>query len=62
MRAPCWGCQDREPGCHGRCEKYREYAEKNREARKRRLENAEAVNSVIQSQKRMARRVKQKKR
>ena len=25
MTAPCKGCQLREPGCHGKCEAYREY-------------------------------------
>lgn len=31
--APCRGCQDRHVGCHGGCERYREY----REERDRRL-------------------------
>lgn len=25
--APCKDCQDREPGCHGKCEKYKEFRE-----------------------------------
>ena len=25
MRAPCKGCEKREPGCHDRCEVYQEW-------------------------------------
>ena len=25
MRVPCHGCQDRKAGCHGQCEKYRDF-------------------------------------
>lgn len=28
MNAPCRGCTDREMGCHGKCDKYKEYKEK----------------------------------
>jgi len=30
MKAPCKGCQDRRIGCHGDCEKYREFHAENR--------------------------------
>ena len=23
--APCWGCQEREPGCHDRCDAFKEW-------------------------------------
>lgn len=25
LTAPCKDCKERSPGCHGRCEKYRDY-------------------------------------
>ena len=25
MKQPCYNCPDREMGCHGRCERYKEY-------------------------------------
>ena len=25
--APCYGCADREAGCHGKCDRYKEYKE-----------------------------------
>lgn len=25
MEVPCYKCPDREPGCHGKCEKYAEW-------------------------------------
>jgi hypothetical protein len=28
-KAPCKGCEDREIGCHDRCEKYQEYRQQN---------------------------------
>lgn len=31
VKAPCKDCEDREPGCHSKCEKYIEYS-KDREA------------------------------
>lgn len=31
MIAPCMNCPDRAPGCHGKCERYAEFA-KEREA------------------------------
>jgi hypothetical protein len=29
--APCKDCQEREPGCHDRCEKYQEFRKTRRE-------------------------------
>lgn len=26
--APCWGCMDREPGCHDRCDAFKEWRKK----------------------------------
>ena len=36
MRPPCFNCQDRELGCHSRCEKYKAFKEITEQAR---LEN-----------------------
>ena len=33
VSAPCRDCGDREPGCHGRCEKYQEYKKASEELR-----------------------------
>ena len=32
-RSPCYGCADRAPGCHGRCEAYMEFDRQNRARR-----------------------------
>lgn len=37
-KAPCYKCQEREPGCHGKCETYNEWLKpilKARDARKK---------------------------
>lgn len=37
-KSPCLHCEDREPGCHGKCERYQTWLEpivKAREARKK---------------------------
>lgn len=33
FEAPCLNCQDRQIGCHGKCEKYLKYAAKERRAK-----------------------------
>lgn len=33
--SPCFNCADREPGCHGKCDRYREYEKQNTELRER---------------------------
>ena len=35
MKAPCYGCPDRYPGCHDHCDKYKEWKAKYDEAKKR---------------------------
>ena len=32
VRAPCYGCQERTPKCHGKCEKYKEYQKESKKA------------------------------
>lgn len=29
-KPPCYKCTEREPGCHGRCDKYKEWRERGR--------------------------------
>lgn len=36
MLPPCKDCPDRAPGCHGKCEKYKAFAEWNAENREKR--------------------------
>ena len=45
--APCKGCSDREPGCHGRCEKYAKWVEPIVKAREARKQRNEAMNYEI---------------
>ena len=35
MKAPCYGCPDRYPGCHDHCDKYKEWKAKYEEGKKR---------------------------
>lgn len=35
---PCKDCNDRDVGCHGKCEKYKAFQERLREDRKKRVE------------------------
>ena len=38
---PCFGCGDRQLGCHSKCEKYKEFQARNAKIRKRnQLDNA----------------------
>lgn len=37
MNAPCYGCADREPLCHDRCERYLEYRESRIKASRERI-------------------------
>ena len=39
--APCMGCNDRNPGCHDRCPRYREWAEMKSIIRKNRSDDKE---------------------
>lgn len=36
--SPCLHCEDREPGCHGKCEKYAKWVEPIVKAREERLQ------------------------
>ena len=38
METPCKDCEDREIGCHGKCEKYKEHQERCKEDRGKRFE------------------------
>lgn len=46
-KAPCLDCPDREPGCHGKCEKYQTWLEPIIKAREERLKkNKEAAYGI----------------
>lgn len=46
MNVPCYGCDEREVGCHSECEKYKEYIAEN-EKRKEEHRKNYAVNDVL---------------
>ena len=33
MKPPCMNCKDREPLCHSKCERYKEFAKANKEVK-----------------------------
>lgn len=33
MNAPCWNCQDRSIGCHGKCDRYKTYKQQSDQRR-----------------------------
>jgi len=39
MNAPCHGCPDRHVGCHGTCERYKEYSEERQRIRAERQDS-----------------------
>lgn len=47
MRVPCYGCTERHPGCHARCERYAEFSKEcrriNDERRKINLSDSEDI-------------------
>ena len=51
--APCKGCQERQIGCHAKCEKYAEYIKVNETIKKRKMERLEAENTAIRELLRM---------
>ena len=42
-KAPCVNCQNRQVGCHSKCQSYLEYQAKNNAVRTKRLEEHEKV-------------------
>ena len=40
-KAPCFNCQNRQVGCHSKCQSYLEYQAKNNAIRTKRLEEHE---------------------
>lgn len=54
--SPCLHCEDREPGCHGKCEKYQKWLEPILKARDARKKDIDAKSYEI------ARRVRDKER
>ena len=41
IKPPCYQCQDRKMSCHGSCEKYAEFAERNSRLRENSHKNKE---------------------
>jgi hypothetical protein len=46
---PCYGCGDRAPGCHGRCERYKGFEALRAEARKQKEANIERMELSYES-------------
>lgn len=39
LKSPCYGCEDRHPGCHETCEKYAGFLDEKNENWKKRIES-----------------------
>lgn len=52
FHAPCKNCSDRYAGCHAKCKKYAEYAEKVKKIREKRCEKYHIDDEIIQVLKR----------
>lgn len=39
MKAPCYGCEKREVGCHATCQGYKEFQAENEEIKKKKILN-----------------------
>ena len=44
--APCLGCSARQPGCHGSCQRYRDWKERN-DGRRTHWQNQDAPLAVL---------------
>ena len=58
MICPCKVCADRAIGCHGKCEKYKEWRQMFESERKARLKKMEAIDFLDRSAVRGLRRTK----
>nr|DAI77800.1 MAG TPA: hypothetical protein [Caudoviricetes sp.] len=47
MTAPCKNCQDREVGCHSKCDRYAEYNRQREDIRQKRLHDAQTDPSIF---------------
>ena len=56
MKAPCKDCESRTPECHGKCERYQAFAEKQKKDYQRRVERVKLLEVRIDDIKRMKRR------
>lgn len=58
MQAPCKNCEDRNVGCHSKCEKYLAYAEYQKGVRQRRFAAGQIdtaiINNVYKTKRRIA--------
>ena len=49
MNAPCNGCPERHPRCHGECERYLAFAEKKEKERTEKAKNNDTLGFLIYS-------------
>ena len=49
MNAPCKGCPNRHPRCHGECERYLAFAEKKEKERMEKAKNNDTLGFLIYS-------------
>lgn len=52
MKQPCYNCPDREMGCHGRCERYKEYKVEMEIVKRKRQEESAVVDAVMEAKRR----------
>jgi len=63
LQAPCYGCGDRQSGCHGKCQKYIDYRHKQDKQNAAKYEAQETINGILEnSQKRIARAIRKQRR
>ena len=60
MKAPCKDCADRQDGCHGRCDRYKEYKQEHEAAKQWVKQQAEADNLGTERGIRVRRRMRRK--
>lgn len=57
---PCYGCTERAPDCHGRCERYKAYEAQRAEARKQKDLNIERMELLWDSYCRATKRTRRR--
>lgn len=55
-KSPCQFCEDREVGCHSKCEKYADFLEEVAKQREARLEQFKLNDALFMNAERLARR------
>lgn len=52
MKQPCYQCPDRCMGCHGRCERYKEYKAEMEIVKRKRQEESAFVDAIMEAKRR----------